>query len=89
MASFTEIPFDFNTKQLFEYLRIKTGTDRAKAFENLVNKIIAKKEAGEDTTAEEQKIDIIVYKLYYLTFNEVRIVEPEYALTEEEYMNYE
>lgn len=40
MASFTEIPFAFNTKQLFEYLRIKPGTDRAKVFEDLVNEVL-------------------------------------------------
>jgi hypothetical protein len=39
MASFTEIPFAFNLKQLFEYLRIKSGGDRAKAFEDLVNEV--------------------------------------------------
>ena len=39
MASFTDIPFAFNTKQLFRYLRIKPGSDRAKAFENLVNEV--------------------------------------------------
>jgi hypothetical protein len=37
MLSFTEIPFAFNMKQLFEYLRMKPGTDRAKGFEDLVN----------------------------------------------------
>jgi hypothetical protein len=39
MDLFAEIPFAFNTEQLFEYLRIKPGTDRAKAFEDLVNEV--------------------------------------------------
>ncbi|MFC1884965.1 hypothetical protein ACFL2O_09355 [Thermodesulfobacteriota bacterium] len=39
MTSFAEIPFAFNTKQLFEYLRIEPDTDRAKAFEDLVGKV--------------------------------------------------
>jgi len=60
-----------------------------KPFELLVDTIIAKKETGEDTIAEEQKIDIMVYKLYDLTYDEVKIVDPEFGLTEEEYMNYE
>jgi len=54
-----------------------------------VAKIIAKKERGEDTTAEEQQIDLMVYNLYELTYDEVKIVDPEFGLTEEEYMNYE
>jgi hypothetical protein len=39
MVSFTEIPFALNTNQLFEYLRIEPGTDRAKEFEDLVNEV--------------------------------------------------
>ena len=39
MASFKDIPFAFNMEQLFEYLRIKPGTDRAETFEDLVNKV--------------------------------------------------
>ena len=39
MDLFIEIPFDFNMKQLFDYLRIESGTDRAKAFEELVNEV--------------------------------------------------
>ena len=39
MGKFTEIPFEFDMKQLFEYLRIENGTDRAKAFEDLVDEV--------------------------------------------------
>jgi len=39
MVSFTDIPFAFNTNQLFENLRIKPGTDRAKEFEDLVSEV--------------------------------------------------
>jgi len=31
----------------------------------------------------------MVYNLYELTYDEVKIVEPEFVLTEEEYLNYE
>ena len=39
MISFTDIPFALNTNQLFEYLRVKPGTDRAKEFEDLVGEV--------------------------------------------------
>jgi hypothetical protein len=39
MVSFTDIPFALNTDQLFENLRIKPGTDRAKEFEDLVSEV--------------------------------------------------
>jgi len=60
-----------------------------KPFEILVDKIFSKKELGEDTKELEDKIDIMVYKLYELTFEEVIIVDPEFALTEREYEDFE
>lgn len=62
--------------------------NKQKSIEIFIGKIISKKERGEDTTAEEQKIDIMVYKLYDLTYAEVKIIEPEFALTKEEYENF-
>jgi hypothetical protein len=44
-------------------------------FVNLVNQIIAKKEQGEDTAALEKEIDQMVYGLYELTEEEIKIVE--------------
>jgi len=41
MIPLTDIPFTFNLNQLSEQLRIKAGTDRAKVFEELVNKVQA------------------------------------------------
>ena len=38
-----------------------------------------------DTSLEEQEIDYLVYKLYDLTYDEVKIVDPETPLTREEY----
>ncbi len=60
-----------------------------KPFEKLVDIIIAKKERGEDTTKEEQTIDIMVYKLYGLTHEEVKFIDPSFPLSEEQYNNFE
>jgi hypothetical protein len=61
MVSFTDIPFAFDTDRLFESLRIESGTDRAREFEDLVSEVreVAKPKAlykvsfidekGEDT----------------------------------------
>jgi len=46
-----------------------------KVFIDLVEEILAKKEKGEDTTSLETKIDQLVYQLYDLTEEEIRIVE--------------
>ena len=41
----------------------------------LVNQIIELKQQGKDTTTLEAKIDELVYKLYDLTAEEIKIVE--------------
>ena len=38
-----------------------------------------------DTSKEEQKIDLLVYKLYGLTYDEVLIVDPQTPISREEY----
>ncbi len=54
---------------------------------DLVDKILTQKEANPavDTTDIEQQIDTMVYKLYNLTWEEVKVVDPEFELSEEEY----
>jgi adenine-specific DNA-methyltransferase len=54
----------------------------------LVDKILSLKSQNPaaDTTALEAEIDLMVYKLYNLTWEEVKIVDPEFAMSEEEYM---
>ncbi len=56
-----------------------------KKFEKLVNIIIDKKKAGANTQSEEKKIDIMTYKLYELTYDEVKIIDLEFNLTKKEY----
>lgn len=36
----------------------------------------------------ESKIDLIVYKLYELTYDEVLIIEPEFSVNATDYENY-
>lgn len=36
----------------------------------------------------EDEIDIVFYKAYNLTYQEVKIIDPEFNLTQEEYENY-
>ncbi len=56
-----------------------------KSFEYLVNKIISKKELDQNTKTEENKIDLMAYKLYNLKYKEVKIIEPNFNLTKQEY----
>jgi len=59
-----------------------------KKTEKIVDKILSKKENNEDTTAKEREIDVMVYKLYELTYDEVLVVDPEFWLSGEEYEEF-
>ena len=60
-------------------------------FEKIVKKIISDKKTNKDTTALEQQIDNMVYKLYELTYEEVLIVQPNFAeiMSKKEYDLFE
>lgn len=67
-------------------LPIIKGKDKYE-IENIVSNIqVAKSiDPNADTTSEEQEIDRLVYKLYDLTYDEVKIVDPNTPITKEEY----
>lgn len=55
------------------------------SFVALVEQILAKKEKGEDSSTLEQQIDNLVYRLYDLTYEEIKVIEPKFTLSAEEY----
>ena len=55
----------------------------------IVNKVLSLKSEGKDTTSLEQEIDNLVYKLYELTYEEVKVIDSEFELTVEEYNRIE
>ena len=64
-----------------------TSAVKSKA-ENLVTKILAAKatSATADTTALEAEIDVLVYHLYGLKYEEVLLVEPEFGMSKTAYV---
>ncbi len=50
-----------------------------------VEKIHTLKKQNQDTTTLEREIDVLVYKLYELTYDEVKIIDKDFWLSEEEY----
>jgi adenine-specific DNA-methyltransferase len=50
-----------------------------------VDAILKAKAKGADTSKLEREIDDMVYRLYGLTYDEVKTIEPEYSLSREEY----
>ena len=61
--------------------------ENKKPFIEIVDKILIDKKLGKDTQELENKIDLMVYKLYELTYEEVKIVDPDFWMSEEEYEN--
>ncbi len=69
-----------------ELIPIKKPTkDIEKQIEKLVDDILKKKKANHDTTSLENEIDVLVYHLYELTYDEVKIIDKDFWLSEEEY----
>ncbi len=59
--------------------------EQQKPFIQLVDQILSLKKAGKDTQKLEDQIDLMVYKLYGLTYDEVKIVDPEFCMSKKEY----
>ena len=68
---------------------ISTPTQQQPIIE-LVNRILQVKSnsSAAETKDLEDKIDLLVYHLYGLTYDEVLIVDPETPITREEYERY-
>ena len=55
----------------------------------IVDDIISMKKNNLSTLELESKIDLMVYKLYELTYDEVLIIEPEFSISATDYENYQ
>ncbi|MCB0596575.1 MAG: Eco57I restriction-modification methylase domain-containing protein [Lewinellaceae bacterium] len=74
---------------IFKYLsHIPVVKERSPEIEELIEKVIQAKGAFSDTTPLEAEIDLLVYKLYGLSWAEVKIVDPEFGMSEEAYNKY-
>lgn len=67
--------FDLRGTQINSIPIFQPTETEADKFQILVEKIIEQKQQGKDTTTLEAKIDELVYKLYDLTAEEIKIVE--------------
>jgi len=61
------------------------STAQKEQLASIIDIIIAYKEFDKNIGQEEVKIDLLVYHLYGLTYDEVLIVDPETPITREEY----
>jgi hypothetical protein len=78
---------DINPEYLKNIPIPKIDIEAQTPFIKLVDKILNTKEENPqtDTSVIERKIDEMVFRLYELTYNEVKVVDPYFWLSEEEY----
>ena len=73
-------------------LPVKISNSKQKIFIDIDNILEAKQKYSQtDTKHLEGQIDIMVYKLYNLTYEEVKIIDPniEQIISKEEYERFE
>ena len=81
----------FMETKIFHLLKIPVpkeifdSRELQETLEKLVNEILMRKKSKEDTSTEEKQIDLMVYKIYDLTYDEVKIIEPDFELSKEKY----
>jgi len=74
------------SKVFFDKIPIKKPFGKFEIhIESKVDEILKRKKAKQDSTALEREIDVLVYKLYELTYDEVKIIDNDFWLSEEEY----
>lgn len=64
---------------------VQSSVEKKDEVISLVKKIIKDKEDGKESEKHEKELDLIVYHLYGLSYEEVLIVDPETPITREEY----
>jgi len=76
-----------NKSTIEEFPLVNISKANQKKLSDLSKK--AHKLSGENKSIEkiEQEIDNLVYKLYELTYDEVKVIDPAFALSEQEYKN--
>ena len=77
--------FQLDKEPLLEIPIYKPSDKQANEIADLVDKIILLKQHGEDSSKLEKEIDALVYKLYELTYEEVKVIDSEFGLSEKEY----
>jgi adenine-specific DNA-methyltransferase len=67
----------------------ETGSNIQLHLEKLINSIIKYKIDVLDTLELERQIDNLVYRLYELSYDEVKVIDPEFSLSKKEYESIE
>jgi hypothetical protein len=88
LLTFEKTKGAFTKARIFHYYKLPIKIidgKKQQPFIKLVDEILRKKKANQDTSTLEKEIDVLVYKLYELTYDEVKIIDKDFWLSEDEY----
>lgn len=79
--------YQLDKEPLLEIPIVKAREEEIIKISRKVDQILAAKAANPktDITALEKQIDVMVYKLYELTYDDVLVIDPEFGMNHEEY----
>jgi adenine-specific DNA-methyltransferase len=90
LLTFDKTKGAFTKAKIFHYYELPIKViekAKQKIICDLVDKVIYLKSKDKDSTLLEQQIDNLVFKLYQLSYDEVKVIDSEFGLSEEEYNN--
>ncbi|MDU8885206.1 N-6 DNA methylase [Yeosuana sp. MJ-SS3] len=65
------------------------SSEKQKTFSDVASIILDKKKLNQNTSEEELKLDVMVYKLYDISFEEIITIDPTFYLSQSEYNNFD
>jgi adenine-specific DNA-methyltransferase len=69
-----------------QFIPIKIANHKTQSrIVEMTEKVITQKKNGINSAALEQEMDNLIYKLYELTYEEVKVIDPEFSLSKKEY----
>jgi len=77
--------FQIDKEPLLAIPIIKPLEKSIKKISNIVSQIIDYKLIGKETGPLENQIDFLIYRFYNLDFSDVKIIDPEFPISEKEY----
>ena len=80
--------YQIDKQPLMDVPILKTDLKFQERLIKILDNILSFKNDGLETSDLENQLDIMVYKLYHLNYQEVLVIDPAFNLTQEAYNNY-
>jgi adenine-specific DNA-methyltransferase len=89
LIAFEKTKGAFTKTRIFHYYKLPVKNikkDKQRPFIEIVDKILEAKKNSDDSTKHlEDKLDLLIFKLYGITYEEAKIIDPTLAISEKQY----